>query len=409
VTRKEETGPGLLRIARLAASGEGVAETGERVAFALPGEMIRPGEAGLPEPVLASPDRVPPACRHFGLCGGCRMQHASDGFLLGWKESLVERALAARGLRAPFRPSHVSPPASRRRVVLAGRRTRRGAIVGFRAHRSHEIVAIGECPVSRPEIVAALPAFAALVEAGGTRSGILRLSVTLSEAGLDVAASGGRPASPGLLAALAGLAAAHDLARLAWEGEVVALRRPPEQRIGRARPVPPPGGFLQATGEGAAAMTAAVREIVGAARRVVDLHAGIGTFALVLAERAEVHAVEVDPGALAALEAGWRGATGLRRVTTELRDLDRRPLLGPELARFEAAVIDPPRAGAEAQARRLAEAGPARIAAVSCNPVAFARDAAILVAGGYRLDWVRVIDQFRWSSHVEIVASLTRG
>lgn len=404
-----ETGSGAFRIVGLAASGEGVAETGERVAFALPGEMVRAGEAGLPGPVLPSPDRVPPACRHFGLCGGCRLQHASDSFLLAWKESLVERALAARGLRARFRPGHVSPPASRRRVVLAGRRTRRGAIVGFRAHRSHEIVAIGECPVSRPEIAAALPAFAALVGEGATRSGVLRLSVTLSEAGLDVAASGGRQASPDLLSALAGLAETHDFARLAWEGEVVALRRQPAQRIGRARPVPPPGGFLQATAEGAEAMTGSVREIVGPARRVLDLHAGIGTFALALAETAEVHAVEIDPAALAALAAGWRGASGLRRVTTERRDLDRRPLLGAELARFEAAIIDPPRAGAAAQARLLAGAGPARIAAISCNPATFARDAAILVGGGYRLDWVRVIDQFRWSPHVELVASLTRG
>jgi 23S rRNA (uracil1939-C5)-methyltransferase len=174
--------------------------------------------------------------------------------------------------------------------------------------------------------------------------------------------------------------------------------------MGRARVVPPPGAFLQATAEGEAALVRAVRETVGDAGRVADHFAGCGTFALPLAEGAEVHAVEGDAAMLAALDAGWRAAAGLRRVTTEARDLFRRPLLAGELKRFDAVVLDPPRAGAEAQARALAGSGVARVAMVSCNPVSFARDAAILVAGGYRLERVQVVDQFRWSGHVELAA-----
>ena len=188
----------------------------------------------------------------------------------------------------------------------------------------------------------------------------------------------------------------------------MALRRPPVQTFGRARVVPPPGAFLQATAEGAAALTAAVRDTVGAARRVADLFAGCGTFSLPLAETAEIHAVEGDPPMLAALDAGWRATPGLKAVTTEARDLFRRPLTPGELDRFDAVVIDPPRAGAQAQAQALAAARTPVIAAVSCNPVTFARDAAILVAGGYRLEDLQVIDQFRWSGHVEIAAAFRR-
>jgi len=179
--------------------------------------------------------------------------------------------------------------------------------------------------------------------------------------------------------------------------------------MGRAQVVPPPGGFLQATAHGQAALVAAVRAAVGDVTRVADLFAGCGTFALPLAQGAEVLAVEGDRAMLAALEAGWRGAPGLRPVRVTARDLFRAPLEGPELAGFDAVVIDPPRAGASAQARALAAAGPARIASVSCNPSTFARDAKVLVAGGYRLDWIAIVDQFRWSTHVELAASFTRG
>jgi 23S rRNA (uracil1939-C5)-methyltransferase len=185
---------------------------------------------------------------------------------------------------------------------------------------------------------------------------------------------------------------------------VIALRTAPVQRFGRALVTPPPGAFLQATEHGEAALLAAVTEAVGPARRIADLFAGIGTFALPLAERAEVHAVEGDPAMTAALEKGWRQAQGLKRLTVEARDLYRRPLDADELKGFDAVVIDPPRAGAEAQTVALAGSGVPVIAAVSCNPVTFARDARVLIAAGYVLDWVQVVDQFRWSAHVELAA-----
>jgi 23S rRNA (uracil1939-C5)-methyltransferase len=385
----------MVTIERLGREGDGLA--GDlRLPFALPGErwQIGPGEPLLLEP---SPERVAPPCRHFGACGGCALQHASDAFLAAWKAGTIARALLARGLEAPLRPTLTSPPRSRRRAVLAGRRTRKAVTLGFHARRSEALVDIAECHVLRPEIVAAKPALQRLAALGATRSAELRLTVTLGPAGLDVDAAGGRRLDAELASRLAATAEAADLARLAWDGEPVALRRPPFQAFGSARVVPPPGAFLPATAHGEAALLAAVREATAGATRIVDLFAGCGTFALPLAAAAEVRAVEADAAMLAALAAGWRQAPGLRRVETEARDLFRRPLVAAELARFDAAVIDPPRAGAEAQTRELARSRLARIAAVSCDPATFARDASLLAAAGFRLDWVQPVDQFRWS------------
>ncbi|MEM8537735.1 MAG: class I SAM-dependent RNA methyltransferase, partial [Pseudomonadota bacterium] len=207
---------------------------------------------------------------------------------------------------------------------------------------------------------------------------------------------------------LAQAAQAHRLARLAWNGEIIATRETPLQEFDGIAVVPPPGAFLQATREGEMALRAAVLEIVGDASSVVDLFAGCGTFSLPLARKAAVHAVEGSGDMLAALDHGWRAGTGLRKVTTETRDLFRNPVSADDLGRFDAAVIDPPRAGAASQVAELAAAKIATVAMVSCNPVSFARDAAALVAAGFQMRWVQVVDQFRWSTHVEIVAAFTR-
>jgi 23S rRNA (uracil1939-C5)-methyltransferase len=392
-------------IERLGRDGDGIAG-GVRLAFALPGERWRVGPA--PALVAASPERMTPPCPQFGRCGGCTLQHASDRFVAAWKAETIARALAAQGLAAPIRPVLTSPPGSRRRAVLAGRCIRGGALVGFHARRSETIVPIDGCRVLRPEILAARPALAGLVALGASRSGTPRLTVTIGPAGLDVAVTGGRPLGLELRMALAGTAEAADIARLAWDGEVVALRRPPVQAMGAAGVVPPPGAFLQATAEGEAALVAAVAEAVGAAGRVADLFAGCGTFALPLASRAAVLAVEGDPAMAAAIGAAWRATPGLRRLVAAPRDLFRRPLLPAELAGLDAAVIDPPRAGAEAQSRALAASAVARVAAVSCDPASFARDARLLGEGGFRLDWVQPVDQFRWSGHVELAAQFSR-
>jgi 23S rRNA (uracil1939-C5)-methyltransferase len=401
----------MITIERLDLRGEGVA--GDlRVARALPGEGVEgdavAGRIASPRILSPSPDRVSAPCPHYRACGGCAVMHATDRFVADWKQDVVARALAAQGLSAPFRPLQTSPPNSRRRAVLAGRRLKSGALVGFHARASDSVTPVPDCRLLDPALIAALPGLHAITLAGASRKGELALTLTALDPGPDLSVQCGKPLDAGLRMDLAGLAAQAGLSRLTWDGETVFQSAPPSLAMGRARVTPPPGAFLQATPQGEAALVAAVRDAVGPAVRVADLFAGCGTFALPLAEAAEVHAVEGEAPMLAALDAGWRGATGLKRVTTETRDLFRRPLLPDDLAGFDALVIDPPRAGAEAQIAQIARAAVPVIAAVSCNPVTFARDARRLVEAGFRLDWVQVVDQFRWSSHVELAARLSR-
>jgi 23S rRNA (uracil1939-C5)-methyltransferase len=397
-----------LTIERLGHLGDGVAAGPVFVPRALPGEVVEgelQGDAlAAPRIVTPSPDRVAAPCPHYGSCGGCALQHATDAFVAGWKLDVVRQALAAQDISTLFRPISTSPPRSRRRAALAGRRTKKGVVVGFHGRASGSIVPVPNCLLVHPELIAALPALEAVTGAGASRKGELTLTVTRSDAGSDLAVTGGKPLDGPLRATLAGLTEAHGLARLAWDGETIAQRQPPEQRFGPARVIPPPGAFLQATAEGEAALLQAAAEALADARRIADLFAGCGTFSLPLAARAEVHAVEADAGMLAALDRGWRAAPGLKRVTTEARDLFRRPLLAEELARFDAVLLDPPRAGAEAQVAEIARARLPTVAMISCNPVSFARDARALARAGYRLDWVQVVDQFRWSPHVELAA-----
>ncbi len=399
------------RIERLGHQGDGVAEGPVFAPRTLPGEVVtgqltdtRLSDIRIDMP---SSHRVQAPCRHYKSCGGCQLQHADDGFVADWKGGVVAQALAAQGLQAPMRAIQTSPPASRRRASFAVKRTKKGALVGFHGRASDTIVDVPDCHLVRPSLLQARAGFADLARLGGSRKGALSVTVTDSLEGLDVAVAGGKPLDGPLESALAQVAGQLGLARLAWDGEVIAQRAPPDQPFGPARVTPPPGAFLQATAEGEAALLAAVQEIVGDARRVVDLFAGCGTFSLPLAARAEVHAVEGERVMMRALDHGWRHAQGLKQVTTEPRDLFRRPLMPDELARFDAAVIDPPRAGAEAQVAELAQAQLPVIAYVSCNPVTFARDAKTLVQAGYSLNWVQVVDQFRWSSHVELAAGFS--
>ena len=405
-----------LDITRLGRHGEGIGgDPAVYVRRALPGELVegevKAGRMTAPRILTPSPERVRPTCRHYKMCGGCDLMHASDGFVAGWKADVVRAALAAHGLSVPIRKVVTSPPRSRRRAVLSGTRTRSGAIVGFHGRGSDRISGVPDCEVLDPAITAALEHLEALARAGASRKSEIRLAVTVTGAGLDVSVSDARAVEPQLLARLVEIAGQAGFARLTWNDEIVMQVSPPRVPMGRAMVLPPPGAFLQATPAGERALVAGVREALAGTRRVADLFAGAGTFTLPLAENAEVHAVEGDDALLAALDCGWRSAAGLKRVTVEARDLFRRPLLADELARFDGVVIDPPRAGAEAQSAMLAEArsGPQRIASVSCNPATFARDAAVLVRGGYSLDWVDVVDQFRWSPHVELVACLERG
>ncbi|SUZ31738.1 23S rRNA (uracil(1939)-C(5))-methyltransferase RlmD [Roseibaca ekhonensis] len=401
-----------LTITRLGHHGDGVADGPVFVPRTLPGEVVEGEVTGdrmaAPRILTPSPERIAAPCPQYKACGGCALQHAREAFVTDWKEGVIRQALAAQGLEAPFHPPHISPKGARRRATFSGRRLKKGALVGFHARASDTVASVPDCLILRPDLTAALPVLEELVIIAGSRKGEMALSLTTSEPGLDLSVTGGKPLDGPLQATLGQWAGANGLARLAWEGEVIAQSAPPAQSFGRARVTPPPGAFLQATAEGQSALQSAVAKAVGDAPRVADLFAGCGTFALPLAERAEVHAVESLRDMLAALDHGWRHASGLKRLTHETRDLFRNPLLPEDLARFDAVVIDPPRAGAEAQAHALAESTVARIAAVSCNPVTFARDAKILLQGGYRLEWVQMIDQFRFSPHVELAAAFAR-
>ncbi|WP_136636119.1 class I SAM-dependent RNA methyltransferase [Pseudooceanicola onchidii] len=397
-----------ITIQKLGHHGDGIAPgpifapltlPGERVSGTLDGQRLTDIRIQAP-----SADRVAPPCRHFKSCGGCRVQHASDDFVAGWKVGIVAEALRAQGIDAEIAGIETSPPRSRRRAGLSARRTKKGALAGFHGRASGTIVEIPDCQLLHPDLLAALPVAEALAMTGGSRKGELDVQATLSDSGLDLAVSGGKPLDRELETALAQLAEQHDLARLTWDGEVMATRRPPSQPFGPARVVPPPGAFLQATREGEAALLAAVQDITRDASRIADLFAGSGTFALPLAQRAEVLAVEGDKAMIRALDRGWREAQGLKKVQAEVRDLFRNPMLRDEFRKIDAVVIDPPRAGAEAQVTELAHSGVPVIAHVSCNPVTFARDAARLIAAGYRMGPVTVVDQFRWSAHVELVA-----
>lgn len=380
----------------------------------LPGEVVEGDPAGdrLENVRIVTPstDRVKPPCPHARACGGCQLQHASDAFVAGWKRGVVAHALAAQGLATDALSEGVitSPPRSRRRATVAARKTRGGALVGFHARGSDVIVPVPGCILLHPSLLALFPAVEALAVAGGSRSQALAVTLTHSLTGPDVRVEGGKSLDAALRMDLARLAERFALARLTWGEETVALRAMPEQGFGPARVQMPPAAFLQATAEGEAALVSAVKQALTQQKRVADLFAGMGTFTLPLAETAEVIAYEGDAAMVAALDKAARTTPGLKRITAEKRDLFRRPLEPDELRGLTGVVIDPPRAGAEAQVQRLAASDVPVIAMVSCNPATFARDARILLAGGYALDRVQVVDQFRWSHHVELAARFLR-
>lgn len=400
-----------LQIQRLGHHGDGIAPGPVYAARTLPGEHVTGQLKGdrLEEVKILTPSdhRVKPACPHFKACGGCDLQHASDAFVAEWKESFVKNALSDRGLTPDFRPMSVSPPASRRRATLAARRTKSGAMAGFHARRSEVLTPVPNCSVLDPKLTAFLPTAEAIAQTGGSRKASLSISVTTSDAGPDVAVKGGKPLDGPLRMDLAALSQTHDIARLTWDGETVLTRANPVQYFDNLAVTPPPGAFLQATQDGQAALIAGVTEALEGCGHIADLFAGCGTFALPLSRTAQVHAVEGDAQMLDAATKGWRAHPGLRQLTTETRDLFRNPLLADDLSGYDGVVIDPPRAGATAQVEQLAISGVRHVAYVSCNPITYARDAATLCASGYQLRWVRVVDQFRWSMHTELVSCFT--
>ena len=387
-------------IVRIAARGEGVTSSGRHIAFAAPGDLV--DQAG---DVTPGPHRQLPPCRHFPECGGCQLQHVDDMAFAAFVEGRVAGALAQQGIECEVRPAHLSPPRSRRRATLRALKAGGRVVIGFNAEKSNRIIDMAECHILRPELFALVAPLRQLLSLLLAPKRTAEVQLTLADQGPDLLLKGVKAEGFAAAQGLVDFAEANGLARLALDeglGPEVRWEPQPATVTLSGRPVPlPVGAFLQATADGEAVLVEAVREALDGAEEVADLFAGIGTFALAL------------PGKVRAAEASRDAVLALKRaaptIHAEHRDLYRRPLMADELAGLDGLVLDPPRAGAEAQVAQLAGSTVPRIAYVSCNPATFARDAAVLVRGGYRLVWVKPVGQFRWSTHVELAACFTRG
>ncbi len=406
-------------IARLGSRGDGIADTpagAVYVPYTLPGETAEveqwrghPDRRHLVAVDSASPDRIAAICPHFGVCGGCALQHLAMARYRSWKHQLLTAALERAGLVAETDPLIDAHGAGRRRAVFHARRSEHDVLeVGFAAFRAHRVVAIDRCPILAPGMSGAIEAAWAIAEVLAAARKPLDIQATATDTGLDVDVRGSEALTAARINELAQVAEDRRLARLTRHGEMVAQRALPTLQIGSARLVLPPGAFLQATAAGENALARLVTAHCEGAVAVADLFCGVGPFALRLARRARVTAADNDAAAVTALRRAAAETQGLKPIDAVERDLFRRPFLPIELKRFDAVVFDPPRQGADAQARQLAASTVPSVVAVSCNPTTFARDARILVDGGYRLVRVTPVDQFLYSAHVELVAKFSK-
>jgi 23S rRNA (uracil1939-C5)-methyltransferase len=385
------------RIVRIAARGDGVSESGRHVPFGVPGDVLLNDGTLMP-----GPHHQDPRCRHFPECGGCQLQHVDDEAYRGYLVSRVETALAQHGLATEIRDPHLSPPSSRRRATLRGLKVAQGAIIGFNAAKSNRIVDMRENHILRPELLELVAPLRELLARTLPPRRTAEVQMTLIDQGVDLLLKGVEPEGLEAMEALTSFANEHRLARLSIDqglGAEALYEPQPASVTLSGKPVSfPVGGFLQATADGEAALVKAVREAAAGAKSMADLFAGLGTFALAVEAR---YAAEASRDAAAALK------RANSHTVVEHRDLYRRPLAVEELNRFDAVILDPPRAGAEEQIGAVAKSKIAKIAYVSCNPATFARDAKMLVDRGFRLDWIRPVGQFRWSTHIELAASFS--
>ncbi|WP_417231369.1 class I SAM-dependent RNA methyltransferase [Brevundimonas sp.] len=417
----ENAPPTLLKIDRLGGQGDGIADTPAGPVFVpltLPGETVRvrvqDGRASDIEIVEASPERIAPVSPHYGECGGCSLQHWAAGPYLDWKREQVRLALAREGIETEIEPTVAVPAGTRRRLALHARRGPDGRVVlGFKARKSWRLVEVTACPVADPRLVSAFPALTRVAEAFLEHpKSAPTLHVTLTLTGLDVDVTGverksGRLSRDRQMQAIRAANIA-DLARLSLAGETLAMMRQPTVMFGPATVPLPPGGFLQAVPEAEAAMTERAVAAVKGTRKIADLFCGSGAFSFPLATVAPVLAADSSAAGIAALKGGIGTATGLRSITAEARDLFRRPLTPHDLKGCDAIVFDPPRAGAIDQTRQIVDTRASVVVGVSCNPQSFARDARVLIDAGFVLERVTPIDQFLWSSHVELVGVFRR-
>ncbi len=391
-------------IVRLAARGDGMTADGRAVPLTAPGDSVASDGA-----IVPGPHRRTPPCRHFPTCGGCQLQHVDDAAYADFLVERVTAALCAQGLAAAaIEAPHLSPPRTRRRASLRAERGGGRVTIGFHEAKSRRVVDLAECWVLEPALFALIaPLRILLGRLLRDRRGC-EVQMTIADQGIDLLLIGLAPDGLAATETLTAFARTHALARLSvddglgpearWEPEPVTVT------LSGVAVGLPAGGFLQATADGEAALVAAVRAGTAGAGTIADLFAGLGTFALALPGR--VVAAEGARDALLALKAG--AARAGRTLVADHRDLFRRPYTAAELSRFDAVVLDPPRAGASAQVAALARARCGRTVYVSCNPATFARDARVLVDGGWRLGWIRPVGQFRWSTHIELAAAFSR-
>lgn len=405
-----------LTIDRLGAQADGVAATTAGpvfVPFTLPGERVRveiAGERGtLMEVLEPSPDRVEPICSHFGRCGGCAVQHLRRDAYLAWKREQVAAALASRGVSVEVEAVRPVEAHSRRRTAFTLRREGKSAKLCYHGRKSHELVAIEHCPVLEPRLADLIPRLPELLAPLAKAKGDTELWLTACDNGVDLTIKGAASPKPEHLARIAEAAPSLGVIRVTINGGLALSLSTPVIGFSGARVTPPPGAFIQAVASAEKKLAGLVAAGVGEAKEAADLFAGMGAFTFPLAQRSRVTAVESDRQALAALAAGSRGAAGLKAIATMARDLFRHPLSAHELKRFDAVALDPPRAGASAQATELARSTVKRIAMASCSPASFARDARTLIDGGYLLARVTPVDQFLFSPHIELVAHFVRA
>jgi 23S rRNA (uracil1939-C5)-methyltransferase len=400
--------------------GDGVALVDGRslfVPYTLGGETVdvaatpghHPDRRQLIRVEQASPERIQPFCPHFGICGSCAIQHWEAEPYRIWKRDLVVATLAQANIACEVLPLVDAHGDGRRRMTLHARKGTHDVLkVGFAAAQSHDIVPIDRCPILDPGLNGALEAAWALAESLTVIGKPLDIQITATDGGLDVDIRGSGPLPPTAISALSQVAAKHRLARLTRHGEMVLMRQAPGVTMGKARVNLPPGSFLQATVAGEETLAALTVKHAGRAKHIADLFCGVGPFALRLAEKSRVAAYDSDAGAIASLQKAAASTPGLKPVKAETRDLFRRPLVTEELRDFDAVVFDPPRQGAQAQAERLAASKVPVVIAVSCNAATFARDARILIDGGYKIEGVSPVDQFRHTPHIELVARFRR-
>jgi 23S rRNA (uracil1939-C5)-methyltransferase len=400
--------------------GDGVAMSGGQnvyVPYTLGGETVEvgpvpghhPDRRRLIKVEAASPARIAPFCPHFGVCGGCAIQHWDTEVYRAWKRELVVTTLAQAGIDCEVAPLVDAHGLGRRRITLHARMGTHDVLkVGFAAANSHDIIPIDRCPVLDPHLSGAIEAAWAIAEPLISMGKPLDIQVTATSSGLDVDVRGSGPPSTALITKLSRVAEQQRLARLTRHGELVLMRTPPVVSIGTAQVALPPGSFLQATVAGEETLAALVSEHCRRAKHIADLFCGVGPFALRLASKSRIAAFDSDAGAVTALQKAATSTSGLKPVKAKARDLFRRPLMPQELRDYDTVVFDPPRQGAQAQVTQLAASKIPVVVAVSCNVTTFARDAKILIDGCYRIELVTPVDQFRHTPHVELVARFRR-